>query len=309
MLAEHLKCGSVRREETVQFADLRHDRDLCPRFATQVRTMLDVYKAYAQEVHDIQSFRDDGIDVLLRYEDEEELQRVAGIQIKSEDEFRKWESKKLPLIQILKGQHATAVSNVRVDEFYIILCVDAVRHQERIRTLCSELKNFRPCEIIEPEQALNFYRMESMEIWSRTVRLLCAKDRVFETATKEMDTKEPDTVFFLITLVCQALGESYAVDDERMFDIWSDWEDFSGEQSGPTERISDILHELESAGILEHIGGSSYTLQVSQLTPALCALYFDLKVRAIEPSADLKEQILALIELKGRLEEGGADNA
>ena len=302
MLAELLKGGRLQPEETAQFQDLRHDKDLCPQVAKQVSTMLEVYKAYGQEAHDIQSFRDDGIDVILRYEDRKGTSKVAGIQIKSEDEFQQWEAKKLPLIQILKGQFATAVANVQVEQFYLILCVDAVRHRKRIRTLCSELKNFRPCEIIEPSNALNFYRLDPMEIWTRTIRLLCSQDRVFEAAKKEINNEDPDTAFFLITLVCQALGESYAVDDDRMSDIWSDWESFSGEKSGLPERIADVLGALEDGGILEHTGSGSYTLQVSQLPPALCALYYDFRIRAAEPFAEISESILGLVGLKDRLD-------
>jgi hypothetical protein len=90
-----------------------------------------------------------------------------------------------------------------------------------------------------------------------------------------------------------------------MFEIWSDWEEFAREKSGSPDRISEILLELENAGILEHIGSESYTLQVSQLPTALCALYFDLKVRAAL-FANIKEHMVALLQLKDRLEQDDA---
>lgn len=89
MLAELLKGRRVSLNETAAFAKLRHDKDLCPRFAQQISLMLDVYRAYGQEVHDIQNIRDDGIDVLFLYQDQDGNDRRVGLQIKSDDEFCK----------------------------------------------------------------------------------------------------------------------------------------------------------------------------------------------------------------------------
>lgn len=301
MLAEHLKGRRVSPAATAAFADLRHDRDLCPHIADQVNTMLGVYRAYGQEVHDIQSFRDDGVDVLLRYEDKDGQERKVGLQIKSEEEFRQWEVKKLPLIQILKGQAAQAVANIRLDAFYVVLCVDAIRHRQRIRNVCSELKNFSPCEIIEPTDALGFYQMAPMDLWARTTRMLCHRDVVLRAAASESDAMAPDVAFFTITFLCQAFGGSLHVDDARLFDIWNEWEEFAGAAAGDQDRLSDILWELNGDGILGGEVGEDFTIQISLLPQALSALYFDLKVRSPDSFSHLAGHIIGLVELADRL--------
>lgn len=308
MLAEHLKGRRVSPVATAAFANLRHDRDLCPHIADQLSTMLGVYRAYGQEVHDIQSFRDDGVDVLLRHEDRDGQAKRVGIQIKSEDEFRKWEGKKLPLIQVLKAQTAQAQANVHLDRYYILLCVDAVRHKGRIRTVCSEFKNFQQCEIIEPVDILGFYQLSPMDIWVRTARLLCQNDNVLLAATSECDCRDPDLAFFLITLLCQALeGNSSHVDDSRIFEIWKEWEDFAGEAAGSQDRLSDIVWDLNGDGILGGSAGDDYVIQIGHLPNALCALYYDLKVRSSDRGNDLRDNILGLVELSERL--GDEDEA
>lgn len=301
MLAEHLKGRRVAPTATAAFANLRHDRDLCPHFADQVNNILGVYRAYGHKVHDIQSFRDDGVDVLLVYEDKDGQERKVGLQIKSEDEFRQWEAKKLSLIQILKGQAAQAVANVRLDAFYIVLCVDAVRHQKRIRNVCSELKNFSRCEIIEPIDALGFYQTEAIDLWARTTRMLCNRDVILGRATAEADASAPDVAFFTIALLCQAFEGSLRVDDARLFDIWTDWEEFAGTAAGDQDRLSNILGELNGDGVLGGEIGEDYTIQINRLPQALSALYFDLKVRASDPFSDPKGHIISLVELMDRL--------
>jgi hypothetical protein len=304
MLAEHLKGVRVAATATEAFAALKHDKDLCPHFRSQIASMLDAYKAYGQEAHDIQSFRDDGVDILLKYEDKDGRERKAGIQIKSEGEFQQWEDGKLSLIQILKGQYATAIANARLDEYFIVLCVDAVRHRKRIRTLCSEFKNFCSCEIIEPTDVFDFYYRTSIEVWARTTSLLCANDRVLDAAIEEANSLKPDEAFFLITLLCRALGNTYVVSQELLYDIWDAWEEFAGDNAGSPDRLSDILGMLEGRlFITDDGGGESFTLQVCHLPAPLCALYFDLKVRATEPSWDLADEIFALTGLKDRLKD------
>jgi len=300
MLAELFRGRRVPRDETSIFDELRHDRDLCPRFAHQINTMLDVYRAYGHEVHDTQSPRDDGIDVLLRYSNRKGEERRAGFQIKSEDEFRQWEARKLPLMQILKAQHASALANVHVDDYYILLCVDAVRHQKRIRTVCSEMKNFRPCTIVEPIDLVDFYEMDGLDLWGRTTRLLCQNDRVLKMATDETNSETPDFAFFLIRLVYDAFGGLQTVLDKTLFEAWSDWEDFANGEAGHQDRLADILSRLLGTGILSD-EGADYRIVIDRLPVALCALYFDLRVRVLDDTEKLRLHILNLVDLKSRL--------
>jgi hypothetical protein len=298
MLAELLKGRKVSPQDTGAFAGLRHDKDLCPTFARQVSMMLDVYRAYGQEVHDMQSFRDDGVDVLLRYEDAHGSQRLAGIQIKSDDEFCKWEKEKLPLVATLKSQYATAFQNVRLDEYYVLLCVDAVRHQGRIRTVCSELKNFAKLTIVEPQDLLDLYEMDGTELWGRATRLLCHNDTVLKLATEEVDGDVPDVGYFLVALVCRAFSGDYHVTDADLFELWSEWLEFSGyDDDADEERLAAVLGQIDNRGILER-DGDGYVLKVDQLPLGISALYFDLRVRMQDRSRDMRGQLLSLLDFQ-----------
>jgi hypothetical protein len=86
VLAELVKGRRSAAASTEEFEALRHDKDLVPRFASHINSILDVYKAYRMDAHDIQGMRDDGVDVLLRFEHNDVECRV-GFQIKSNEEF------------------------------------------------------------------------------------------------------------------------------------------------------------------------------------------------------------------------------
>lgn len=300
MLAQLLSGRRVRPPETAAFVELRHDRDLCPRFKDQVKVMLDVYRAYGHEVHDIQGMGDDGVDVLMEYEDESGAKRRAGLQIKSEDEFRRWERDRNPLLKDLKAQYAMALNNVQIDDYYVLLCVNAVRHQTRIRTICSEMKTFARCTVVEPEDLLDLYEMSPADLWARATRFLCHDDRVLTAAIEEADAEEPDVAFFLITLVCLGFGSQFELTNQTLYGIWSDWEEFAGDDAGPRDRVAQILSSLVGGGVVDDDEGL-YSLVVSELPTALCALYFDLRVRVSDSTTDLREQILSLVELKSRI--------
>jgi hypothetical protein len=117
LLAELLSLRTRSSDQTVKFQNLRHNRDLCPRFAEQIDAMLDVYKRHRTDVHDIQGVRDSGVDVLLQFKTEDELSHKVGIQLKSFKELEDASRKKLggaSLLQVLKSQYVEATSNLGV---------------------------------------------------------------------------------------------------------------------------------------------------------------------------------------------------
>ncbi len=297
MLAELLKGRRVDPASTKVFRNYGHDADLCPRFERQVSTMLDVYRAYGQEVSDIQSVRDDGIDILLRYENRAGEARTAAIQIKSDHEFDEWKRKKLPLAQTLKSQYATAIENARVDDFYVLLCVDAVEHRSRIRTLCSETKNFKKCHMVKPQDLLDLFNMSDIDLWGRTTRLLCHNDTVLKKASDELSAEDADVAFFLIRLVCRFFeGKSASLTDDALFDWWNDWSIFCEKEADDSERLSEVVSHFSDVGIFDYDGGRRVCVEA--LPSGLCALYFDLRVRLADVHADIESQIQSLVDLK-----------
>ncbi|MBV9511524.1 MAG: hypothetical protein JO303_14725 [Caulobacteraceae bacterium] len=299
-LIELIKGPRTRPEQTVRFAKLRHDKHLCPRFRDHVDVVLEAYQAYRTDVHDIQGIRDDGVDVLFRYTDDDGNVHKAGLQIKSEDEFVRWEKGTYDLPNKLKAQFASALSNIRVEDYFVVLCVDAVRHQKRLRLLCSELKNFKEMTIIEPTDALGFYQTSALDLLIRTTRLLCRRDRILKAATDELDAEYPDVAFFLVTLVCQAFDVGLEVTQARLAEIWEAWVEFvGGDADRLGHRLGDILGALLNPGVLSE-GGSDFAIAVDRLPTAVCALYFDQKVRALQPDANLRDYLARLTGLADR---------
>lgn len=269
LLAELLKGRRVSSDDTAEFAALRHDRDLCPGFKTRLSAMLDVYAAYRQDAHDIQGMRDDGVDVLLTYRDADGMDRRAGLQIKSDDEFDKWASKKLELMMKLKGQYASAMQNARIDDYYVVLCVDETKHRKRIRMLASELKNFGHCTIIEPREAMGFLDMTETAVVARTTRLLCRDDKVLNAAIAEADREEPDVAYFMVALVCRAMEGRGEVADEDLAVLWSDWCELHAGATGDS-RLGRVVSELTGSGVLDE-SLPAYKIQIENLPVAICA--------------------------------------
>jgi hypothetical protein len=307
MLAELLKWRRVRAVATVRFANWKHDKHLCPKLADRLNAMLTVYRAYGHEVHDVQGFHDNGIDVLMKYEDKNGNERKAGIQIKSEDEFRRWERDKLDIVKTLKAQHATAIHDAGVDDFYLVLCVDAVRHRTRLRTLNAALMNFKPCTIIDPEDALSLFEADGLDITIWATRQLCQRDTILRAAIDDLENEYPDVAFFQIDLACRAFDGERRVCDEDLFEIWNDWAEFAGEQAGDPERLSEVLSSLTGSNLLQDDGGGiDYLIAVNLLPTSLCALYFDQKVRSLARAAEMRDHLVRLTDLSSRL--GPEDN-
>jgi hypothetical protein len=317
LLAQLLALRTRSSAQTSKFRTLQHNKHLCPRFADQINQMLDVYKRHRTDVHDIQGMRDSGVDVLLRYSTDVESNHKVGIQLKSfrEIEDAKRSSSRASFIQIVKSQFAEATQNLGVDEWLLILCTDHVQHYNTVRAICSELKEFEKVKVIEPREALAFYELSSIDMATRISALLCEDDYVLHKARSEVAPISPCGLFMLVQILCQALtGERHLI-DKTIFELFSDWEQESGEfildrdssefeeehalnegsedeaeeehhgdeddQSGiETEQVdlAEVVEELGSSGLLELNEGGGYAVKPEEL-PAVCALYFDQLVR------------------------------
>ncbi|WP_296173534.1 hypothetical protein [uncultured Brevundimonas sp.] len=299
MLAELLKGRRVTPKDTARFKVLRHDRDLCPIFKSHLKAMLDVYAAYRQDAHDMQSIRDDGVDVLLKYQDRDEVDRRAALQIKSNDEFDKWEKGTLALPMIAKAQYSAAVENAQIEDYYLILCVDEIRHRKKVRSLLSEFKNYKRCTIIEPCDALGFIEMSEHEVVARVTRLLCRDDVVLTAAVDELDREAPDTAYVLLAIVCQGLRGELKVDGGTLNTIWAEFLEFAPHLERD-DRLGGVLSDLQGAGVLRWEGESDF-IEIQNLPKAVCALYFDRKVRGLEPDGDIFTSLLHLLEVADRL--------
>ena len=143
MMAELLRIDGCLTEDTAAFRTLRHNADLCPAFRDRVDTMLRTYMAYRADVRDTQGPRDEGVDVDIRFLDQEDGTVHAALQIKSFDDIENWRTKKdKEFLTRLKAQIAAATQKLRLDAYWILLCTDAVAHAEQIRLISSELLQY-----------------------------------------------------------------------------------------------------------------------------------------------------------------------
>ena len=299
MLAELLRGPRVPPAATERFAEWKHNEYLCPKLAEQVKAMLSVFEAYGHGAYDVQGFQDKGVDVLMIYEDEDGKSRRVGLQVKSESEFRAWNSKNTDMIKTIKTQHSNAIHDAKVDDYYLLLCVDAARHKEKIRSVNASLMNFNSCTVVEPEELLNLFMLSSMEVSAWATRELCRRDTILETAIDEMKMVDPDVAFFQIDLTCRVFDGMQVVKDKDLLNIWLDWEDLAEDRAGEEARISEVLSVLNGANLLQgDAGDDTFRIAVDQLPPAVCALYLDQNVRSLASVAQMRDHLVRLMDLK-----------
>ena len=306
LLAELLSLRTRFSSETARFQNLRHNRDLCPRFADQINAMMDVYKRHRTDVHDIQGVRDNGVDVLLRYKTETESLYKVGIQLKSYKELEDEHKGRPSLFQVLKSQCLEAISNLGVDEWVLVLCTDEVEHLNLVRAICSEFKSVEKVTVIEPRQALAFYELKPLELASRVSTLLCAEDFVLKKARDEVSHLSDIALFMLLHLACDALRGEREVGQGAVLQLYSDWEERGSvyavdkdaleeedeeecEDEDAAEQISvnDALQELENTGVLQMDEGAGFHVRPEEL-PGMCGLYFDQAIRSDLDHTDLR---------------------
>ena len=95
-LVSEMLCGDeVAEEATARFAGYQHNKDLCPGFRKRILRILSTYEKHRIDVHDVQGFQDEGVDVSIRFDADDGTTKL-GLQIKSFDEIKKWKDKKDP---------------------------------------------------------------------------------------------------------------------------------------------------------------------------------------------------------------------
>jgi len=293
MLSELLSIKGYSKEDTSDFMELRHDNDLCPQFRERASSMLDAYASYRTDVHDIQGMRDEGVDVLLKYNDGSP--RRIGLQLKSYDEIEKWaKGKDKGFMKSLKSQHGNGIHNLKVGEYYLILCTDEIKHKKQIRSICSEMKQYEPLTIILPRQALAFYNMHETEIRAFVTRLLCEHDKVLESAQNTISKMPIDLAYLSLQIVCRAFEGDAKISQEELYDLLQDCVGMRPENETDENRLENLLWEIDGAGLSMTDADADYTIIISDLPTPLCAIYFDQKLRY---GANIFENLTALLNI------------
>lgn len=181
-----LMTGRTKLSSTSQFKELKHNKDLVPSTNAQLETVLNSFERYRTASYDIQGLRDNGIDVLLKYEVDSES-KFIGIQIKSYDDIKvsNWLTKLKAQIADVQNYH----SSKQLTDFYVMFCTDGVEHIDQVRNATAELvrNSFMPIHVVSPEKALAFLKLSQPSIGAYLYRKLSDDDAVFRDARGCLD--------------------------------------------------------------------------------------------------------------------------
>lgn len=296
IFTELLRRNAVTDTDTARFSSHKHDKHLCPSFTEAVEGILEVFGSYHTDVHDIQGFSDEGIDVLLRYRDEDGEHKI-GIQIKSYDEFELWAKNKHDVLKTLKAQYATAMQTVRVEEYFIVICTDAIKHRKWIRYINSAVKTFDKCTVVKPKEALGLLELGGLDTFIQTTRLICQDDRILQAAESYVAGMPPAQAYAIIALVCSAFEDGPDLDERDIPEILREWEESSGAPRLSVHEETDIIDDLVSEQMIGYADGV-YRIDVRRLPEQICALYFDQKVLGVSTDRSFRTRLSKLLDLK-----------
>ncbi|NQE65306.1 hypothetical protein [Caulobacter sp. RHG1] len=295
IFTELLRRNAVTDSETVQFKNFKHDKDLCPSFTEILEGVLGVFGSYHTDVHDIQGFSDEGIDVLLRYRADDGEHKI-GLQIKSYDEFELWAKEKLDVLKTLKAQYATAMHTVRTEEYFVVLCTDAAKHRGRIRSITSALKTFANCTIVKPKEALGLLQLGGLDTFIQATRLICQDDRTLQAAESYVADMPPAQAYAVIALVCGAFENGPDLDERDIVEFLREWEEtFHAPRLDAHEEV-DIIDDLVTEQMIGYADGV-YRIDVRRLPEQICALYFDQKVLGTRTDRSFRIRLAKLLDL------------
>jgi hypothetical protein len=299
VLSELISVRGTDPSDTKAFRQLRHNRHLCPRFRERVDNILEAYSSHRTAVYDIQGPRDEGVDVLLEWK-ASDGDHSAGLQIISFHEMEGWVGKKnRHFMNKLKSQYVSATQNLGVDVYYLVLCTDAIAHQDHIRFICSELKSFGDLKIVLPPEALSFFQMSQFETALRVTRLLCSQDALLKTAIDDAANLEGPLAYMTISLLCMAFEGKTFVSDRELFDLYQNWDvvkPLEENSEDPNETLERIVGELEGRTILTR-GDSDFLINIPDFPTSFCALYFDQKHRHASITRRMSEYLCALLKI------------
>lgn len=175
--------GRTSLSKTKVFKGLKHNKDLVPKFNNKFNDILTKFDRYRRISYEIQGIKDKGIDVIVKYDFDDEY-RFIGLQIKSYDDLQKnnW-------LQILKAQITDVISNYKLQDFYVSFCTDSKEHIDKIRNATADLIGITDIHlhILKPEQSLYFMHIADYEISSYLKMKLSDDDPIITDAKLSLD--------------------------------------------------------------------------------------------------------------------------
>lgn len=248
--------------ETSRFKNRNHD-ELCK----DVLIQLEVIAEFCQrdKVHPsvTQGPRDQGGDVIFRYENEEKNGLIV-IQVKSDKEFDDSLSKSLKAAFFDSKGHYKDMSR-----YYIALFGDSMSKAKRITAISTEFSNAELARVVEPEYLATFLSLNAVQVEGVYQRLAGSEKWTYEAAAMsdaEM-FEDDDNLFFALACMfyyfenrSESLPESFYLRDDRLRERFD------------SERISS-LRDDHADRLLEIWARSEEDLLRTELLPGFEVMY------------------------------------
>jgi hypothetical protein len=252
----------------------KHDW-LVEEWQEKIDEILNLFERYGAQVSGSQSVRDNGIDVYLSYTYKDKTHRV-GFQLKSESEALrdKGTNEKHSVVGALKRQAFEAIHSGKVDEWWVVPCINYNKHHKLIQQINAELfvgkSNHNGVEIkfIHPRAALSFLSKDSGELDALCTRFLCREDEILKGALSEVEDLTTFQRKCIFSFIFRGLEGRAYVSSEEILDF----------ETGDEYDLADEFLTLEHMDFLESDHGEGFTIKPFNL-PGICALYFEGRVR------------------------------
>jgi hypothetical protein len=285
LLYELLQFRRSTPESTEKFAELKHDADLCPRFQRKIEDIFGAFEKYHRITYDIQGPRDKGTDVLIRLPADDE-DKFISLQVKSEDDLRDKN-----YLKSLKSQlFDTDPASSRLLDYYIVLCCNTNdrSNKAKVRSIGATFAKTPKVTIIEPEFALTFLRLTSIQVDALIKSRLGSEDIVFREAlndVKELTLTERALLFYLIwskiyndtaTITVDKLNES-----EFLADVYSrEYAAKSKRRYRFSDNVPDIISDLNHLEdtFISSDDQASYSISLTEVE-SLAVLMMDGRIR------------------------------
>ncbi|QSX04679.1 hypothetical protein JYG23_08145 [Sedimentibacter sp. zth1] len=155
-----------REDETTEFYSLKHNTDLCPRIKVKIDDIVSKYNKYRTITYDIQGFKDEGTDVVVRLSYKNNTKYIC-FQIKSNDDLK--DANYLPKIkaQALDTQNSYG-SNLL--DYYILVCCDLTSNNvkksnmNKLRQIEAAFNKVENIHVIEPSYVMGFLKISSLQM-------------------------------------------------------------------------------------------------------------------------------------------------
>ncbi len=147
-------------DDTKTFEKLPHNNKLCPKVQQQLEHIFSAFQKYRTITYDIQGFKDEGTDIVIRLSEEEKAYYIC-FQIKSENDL-----KNKTYLNDIKGQYADTINHYNNDllDYYILLCCNGKSNKNKVRMIEASLGKLANVHVIESEFVLTFLKLGLLQI-------------------------------------------------------------------------------------------------------------------------------------------------